>query len=310
MAQNFINCSIIEPYSVVAPTGFEPTSADPDLIFFGPARGWVDDVLRVTSSGTGLTLTTVRSYTQGDLLLKYRLLSPAIELLAPGDPALATDQSFTVQIGTDVQGWFFNDQFYTATQKFEVRGVGRNDGTTIPTTNIPAAAGVASYRGPRYMRINWVTAPANLRAKVWHFDKAEPATWQYTATGQPVTAAGPVIITFSSAYEMELDLHWVAISDVPTEPAYKASVTASELTTYPGGAKRVAVRQIVDDNNMPVAASTVRLYHQLTGAFLGETVTDAMGMASFETVNTDGLCYAIAQRTTGGDVVDNFLNKA
>lgn len=169
------------------------------------------------------------------------------------------------------------------------------------------------------MRINWNTSGI-VKAKVWQHDKDEPTAWQRTTTAsgtpgdsisiaQMPTSAGDISLSWFSGYEYSFDLHWVAISDNPSEPAYKARVTTPDRTTYPGGFRTVAVRQILDDSNMPIANAKVRLYHQLTGAFLDELTTDAQGMVSFESVNTDGLCYAIATRATGGDVMDNFLNK-
>ena len=309
MAQKFINCAIVEPNSFSLPDGFASGLADSDLLYVGLARGWGENVYRVVSNAVGLSLGTTDTYTQGDLLVKYRLWT-AIEIPGPGPnpPALAFDQNFSVDIGdAGGNGWRFDDQFHAATQQFRVRGTGRNQGTDA-TVNIPAAAAVATYRGPRYMRINWTSAGV-LRAKVWQYDKAEPSSWQHAPIGQAVTSASPVNLIVSSAYECSLDLHWVAISDTPSEPAYKATVAANDTTTFPGGSKTVALRRVVDSANMALANAVVRLYHQSTGAFLGSGTTDAQGMVSITGVNTDALCYAIVTRPAGGDIMESFLNR-
>ena len=303
MAQEFVNCTILEPFNRTAPSGFDPTAANDELVYVGSARGWGENVYKIVSN-VGHNLTYRFATPQGDALIKYRLLTSSHEVagLAP-----TFDSTFGVLVGSaDFAGWVIYDQFYTATQQFRVEGVGSNSGVAAVTRNIAAPSNVNTYRGPRFMRVNWDNNDRTLKVKIWHYNQAEPATWQHNATN--VNLGGGLQLLWSGNYFLSFDLHWVAVSNISRDPAYKAMLGASETTVYTGGNKVVTVT-VRDENDMPLASSKVRLYHQFTGAFLSESTTNSMGVATFDDVKTGDFCYVIAVRPAGGDVSFNFQNR-
>lgn len=289
MAQQFINCTILEPFSPTNPPGFVEGQIDSDMIFVGAARGESENVYKVVGGGTAHSLQLPDTYASGELLIKYR----SVEYSWQATGTASTDvKVFGVSIG-GANGFQVFDQF--AANKVVIQGLGTNSATRVEQP-LQTVAGVRS----RFMRLNW--SFNRWRVKIWQIRQTEPINWNAQSAdppNNPALAPGPVVLSWSESYFYAFDLHWLAIADSDLETA---------VGTLPGGNKTITL-MVMDTNNRPVSGATVYLYHQATGARLGQTTSDSSGAASFDNVFTADLCYALVNRPTTVTVA-NFLNKA
>lgn len=274
MAQTFRDLSIVEP-------GHNPLTGDElvDITTAGCCEGVGDRVFQLEKpTNTELQFLAPEELPTGDFVVKFRAF-----------PSSDDDSIAFIFWRADEHNFYElrlgHNTLHTASVHRVVNGV---SSVVVADTTVTALAGK-----PAFIRIKLTSG--QIEAKVWLATSSEPNTWSITHTVPATTATG---FGFSQVSARFVDWHWLASSDVVTEPAYKASIPSNDTTQYPGGNLTVSGAAYyheadIDGLGLPAIGAIARVYDQKTGILISRNNrTDASARYTISNLKTVENCYA------------------